>query len=58
LNVSAIFSKVHDEPVGAGQFHQHGCGDGVRFYAAPRLSQGRHMIDVDAESRHVVPPPR
>ena len=47
-----ILSKVNDNTVGAGQFHEHGGGKGVRVSSATGLPQRGHMVDVHPKSWH------
>ena len=55
LDVSAIFPEMSGDAVRARVFTDPGGGDRIGFFAAPRLSDGRHMIDVDVQS---LPPHR
>jgi hypothetical protein len=48
LNVATILSKVNDDPVRPGRFHQYGCGNRVRVVSSPGLAQGGDVIDVNA----------
>jgi hypothetical protein len=56
LDVAAVFAQMHDDARGSAQFGQ-GRGGGRFGFAAPAgLAQGGHVIHVDAENGHAVPP--
>ena len=39
------------DAVGAGGFGRLGRMHGVRMAAAPRIADGRHVVDIDAEAK-------
>ncbi len=52
LDVAAIFAQVHGDAVGTAEMGFDGRPDGIGFIGAARLTDGRHMIDIDAEFNH------
>ena len=50
-NVTAVFTQVRRDPVGPGQGRGAGRAHGVRVAAAAGVSDGRDMVDVDAEPK-------
>jgi hypothetical protein len=52
LDVSAILSQMHGDAVCTTQHGKRGRLQQIGLRTAPRLSHGRHMIDVHAEQRH------
>ena len=51
-DVAAVLAEVQCDAVGSGQFGQGSRPDGVRLVGPPRLPNGGHVIDIDAELRH------
>ena len=52
LDVPAVFAKVNGDPVGAPQFGQGGCPDGVGLLPSSRLAKRGDMVDVDSQAKH------
>ena len=52
LDVAAILAQVERDAVGPAQFGQRGRPDRVGLVGPPRLPDGRHVVDVDAEFGH------
>ncbi len=61
LNVAAIFTQVDGDAVGAGLFGTHGEGNGIGLDGAGSglvvaaiagLTDGRAVVDVNAEENH------
>ena len=49
LDVSTIFTEMHDQAVRAAQVREHRRGNGVRLMPAPGLPERSDVVDVDAE---------
>jgi hypothetical protein len=43
---------MHNQAIGAGQFHENGRGQGVGIGPSSRLPECRHMIDIYTQSSH------
>ncbi len=50
LDVAAILAEVGRDAVGAGAFAEERGGQRIGVHAAPCLSEGRDVIDVDVEA--------
>ena len=55
LNVSTVFAQMNDHAVAPSKIREHGGGDGIRLIAASRLSEGGHVVNIDAETSHIFP---
>ena len=51
VDVTAIFSQMRGDPVGAGVDGEERGAHGVGPRTAARIADGRDMIDVDAEAK-------
>jgi hypothetical protein len=49
-DVTPVFAQMRSDAVGAGFHRDQRCPDGVGKLAAARISDCRHMVDVDAEA--------
>ena len=50
LDVPAVFAEVCGDAVGAGALAELGGGDRIRLVGTARLTERRHVIDVDIEA--------
>ena len=53
VDMAAVFAEVDGDAIRAAEFGFDGGPDGVGFVAAPRLAEGRDVVDVDAEFDHL-----
>ncbi len=56
LNMPAIAAQVNRDAIGPRLFADHGRSHHARLRRAPRLANGRYVIDVDVQSRHLLLP--
>src|SRR5262245_32462860 len=56
LNVAPVAAKMGRDPVGAGQFANHGGRDRVRLVGPAGLTDCRYVINVDVQSAHRICP--
>ena len=56
FDVPAIFPQVRGDAVSASELAQSGCGDRVGIDGAARIADRGHVVDVDVESNHGLPP--
>jgi hypothetical protein len=52
LNVSSIFAQVDGDPVGTAEMRFDRRPHRIGFVGAARLSDRRHMVDIDAQFDH------